>query len=257
MREGLSINSKEIINILGTVGSPLIVISELIKNSVDAEATRIQIFYDTKQKQIQISDNGIGMTEAEIRRLAQPGVSYKKIDGNVRNKNGFYFTGSKGLGILSCFSLCDSFSIYTATADKEELYAEFSRNGELELDIINEKVNLGTTIILKEVSKENIDFLTSQFELRKLRHLSTYLFKNKAIIFPEIILKINDAEPQSILFQTDFKGMLYDVKFYYNKVNQSISFKTFSELIPEINTKSIELNLLTNGLWCVSQHLIS
>lgn len=239
MREKILINSTEILEILGTVGSPLIVISELIKNAIDAEATQIQIFYNTDQNQIQITDNGIGMTEEEIRRLAQPGASDKKVGKNVRNKKGFYFTGSKGLGILSCFSLCNSFVIDTVTTEGEAFHVKYSRDGELEFNIIEEQLMSGTTIVLENVLREDIEFLTSQLELRKLRHLSTYLFKNKSIPFPQIMLKIDDADPISILFQTDFIGMLYDVKFSFDKKTQKINFKIDSESAPDICTKDV------------------
>lgn len=239
MREKILINSTEILEILGTVGSPLIVISELIKNAIDAEATQIQISYNTSQNQIQITDNGVGMTEEEIRRLAQPGVSDKKVGENVRNKKGFYFTGSKGLGILSCFSLCNSFALDTATAEGEAFHVKYSRDGELEFDIIEEQLTTGTTIVLENVLTEDIEFLTSQLELRKLRHLSTYLFKNKSIPFPQIMLKIDDADPISILFQTDFIGMLYDVKFSFDKKTQKIHFKIDSESAPDICNKDV------------------
>ena len=45
-KEKLKMDSAQIAQIMGTVGSPLIVISELLKNAVDASAENIDIYYD-------------------------------------------------------------------------------------------------------------------------------------------------------------------------------------------------------------------
>lgn len=45
-KEKLKMSSAQIAQIMGTVGSPLIVISELLKNAVDASAKNIDVYYD-------------------------------------------------------------------------------------------------------------------------------------------------------------------------------------------------------------------
>lgn len=51
-KEKLKMDSAQIARIMGTVGSPLIVISELLKNAVDASAENIDIYYDFDSKSI-------------------------------------------------------------------------------------------------------------------------------------------------------------------------------------------------------------
>ena len=53
-KEKLKMSSAQIAQIMGTVGSPLIVISELLKNAVDASAKNIDVYYDFDSKSISI-----------------------------------------------------------------------------------------------------------------------------------------------------------------------------------------------------------
>lgn len=85
MQETLSIDSSKIANLLGTVGSPLIVVSELIKNAIDASADNIDLLYDRIKCSITVIDDGLGFSLQEIKLLSQPGFSNKKISGNLTN----------------------------------------------------------------------------------------------------------------------------------------------------------------------------
>lgn len=241
MQEKIMLDSAEIIRLLGTVGSPLIVISELIKNSVDANATKIEVVYNKNESEIQIIDDGLGITIQEIKNLAKPGYSSKKMDGNVRNKNGFFFTGSKGLGILSCFSLCEKIVINTYTECDKSCSVVLYKNGLLEYEIDSkEKIcQQGTKIILSGINIEDMEFLNSEFELQKLRHLSTYLFKKDIVSFPNISLRIDNDPPKSILFNTDLEGMLYDVIFSYCKGTGELSFACKSNKAKNINNSNV------------------
>lgn len=113
MKETLHIDSSSIASILGTVGSPLVVISELIKNAIDASADKIRIAYSRELQSITVVDDGLGFSLEDIRQLSQPGFSKKKSNGNLTNAKGSFYTGSKGLGLLSVFSLCNHLTIQT------------------------------------------------------------------------------------------------------------------------------------------------
>lgn len=229
MQEKLTINSTEITRLLGTVGSPLIVISELIKNGIDANATKIEVIYDCTQCMVQVIDNGIGISTEEIKNLTKPGYSTKKTNGNIRNKQGFFFTGNKGLGILSCFSLCKRIIIDTIFQKNQKNYkyhAVLSKDGILDYQLSKNEdgYKTGTIITLQSIRPSDMSFLNTSSELQKIRHLSTYLYKRDKLPFPTITLKIDDQEPRSIYLDTEFKNMLYDVEFNYNKVLKIILF---------------------------------
>ncbi|GAA4293712.1 hypothetical protein GCM10023142_30090 [Anaerocolumna aminovalerica] len=244
MQEKLKIESSEITRLLGTVGSPLIVISELIKNSVDAEATNIEIIYNCKGNYIKIIDNGIGITLDEINNLAKPGYSSKKRNDNIRNGNGFFFTGNKGLGILSCFSICQEITIDTYVGGDKKCNATLNNAGVLNygLSKIEDGIKKGTTITLHDIRPTDMEFLNTETELQKIRHLSTYLYKKEELFFPSISLKIDDNVPNSILFSTDFSNMLYDVEFSYSKETGKLNFKCGTDKDKVINDAIIEVS---------------
>lgn len=56
-KEQFRMDSSQIARIMGTVGSPLIVISELLKNAVDASARNINISYNLTEKTITVEND--------------------------------------------------------------------------------------------------------------------------------------------------------------------------------------------------------
>ena len=226
----LEMSSGEIARILGTVGSPLIVISEMLKNSIDASATDILIKYDMGQKSIHVLDNGVGFSIENIESISKPGYSRKKINGNLKNGNGLFLTGSKGLGLLSVFSLCNDMHIDTYT-ETTHIQADMHRSSG-ELDYESENVlstNTGTEIVLKSVSIETMDYLGTVIEIRKLMHICTYLYKNDKIKFPNIRLQIGELPPIFILTDRSFGRPTYDVTFSFQKDERELTFLCKSE----------------------------
>lgn len=102
------------------VGQPHIALAELVKNSYDADATRVLIrFSDDK---IEICDNGHGMTFDEFRdywmRVGSPHKQRQKVSPDL----GRPLTGSKGVGRLAVQFLARGLAMHTvagATLDRE------------------------------------------------------------------------------------------------------------------------------------------
>jgi hypothetical protein len=81
------------------VGKPHIALAELIKNSYDADATRVVVIM--RQDRIEVVDNGQGMTLDELRdRWMRIGTAQKAAD-QVSRRLGRSLTGSKGVGRLA------------------------------------------------------------------------------------------------------------------------------------------------------------
>lgn len=95
----------DVISVISNVTSPFVVISELIKNGVDANASEVSVNLDTLNGSISIKDNGDGFTRIEIMELAKIAQSSKKRDNYLQNNSGNTLLGSKGLAIYSIFSL--------------------------------------------------------------------------------------------------------------------------------------------------------
>ncbi len=230
----LSINSEDIPRILGTVGSPLIVITELIKNAYDAAASNILVRYDLDNQRITIKDDGEGFSAEDLEDLSRPGHSRKKTGGFVENARGLFFTGSKGLGILSVFSLCDELIIESHTAESTIFVKIHKEKGEIESDIHESKNDKKRTLItLVGVAKEYLDLLCSPSEINKLKHISTYLYKKELVYFPTIRLQIQNQVPKDILTSIEFSKMSYDTRFWYESKAQELRFQCLAEGVPD------------------------
>ena len=228
-KEKLKMDSAQIAQIMGTVGSPLIVISELLKNAVDASAENIDIYYDFDSRSITVENDYKGFTFEEIQNLSRPGISAKKKGKNLTNERGMFLTGSKGLGLLSVFLLCDKAEIFTSPSDHSVHKITFDKKtGAIEsLTLKQNSPKEYTKVILRDVSKEIISFLSSEAEVRKLRHICTSLYKGGDVPFPQMQLHIINEQVDSrhnINFTCDFPPMLYDVTFGYSKKTNVLRF---------------------------------
>ncbi len=105
------------------IGRPYIALSELVKNSYDADATDCRIEFGDDR--IVVSDNGHGMSEQEFHEhWMRIGTTHKTTEKTSRR---FHrpMTGSKGLGRLSAQFLADEMTLESTSADdpSRHLYA--------------------------------------------------------------------------------------------------------------------------------------
>lgn len=225
----LSMSAESIAKTVGTVGSPLVVISELIKNAVDASATEINIYYDAAMRTVTVKNNHKGFSREDIALLHEPGISNKKTGENLRNEVGMFLTGSKGLGLLSVFLLSQTAEIKTVTEDHcVHLITLNKKNGSVAYVETQEKSEeFYTEVVLKDVDYEIISLLSSESEIRKLRHICTCLYKPE-LPFPKMFLHIKGQEKTQINFTCSIPNMLFDVNFRYDKQSQQITFQCIS-----------------------------
>lgn len=230
-KEQFSMTAIQIAEIVGTVGSPLVVISELLKNAVDASAENINICYNHDDHTICIENDHSGIALDEIEKLSRPGISHKKRDGLLTNERGMFLTGSKGLGLLSVFSLCAHAEIYTSLEKNSKIYKiTLERaNGLVErIETSQTAEEAFTKVIMYSVDKEILDFLSSEREVRKLRHICTNLYKEHDVPFPKMVLHISGQEPNPINFSCSIPPMLFDVRFTYQRENQTLTLHCIS-----------------------------
>lgn len=115
------------------------VLSEIVANAWDADATRVDINYDTQNDWIEIKDNGIGMSLEDINNKFLF-VGYQKRNEATESK--IYkrkFMGRKGIGKLSMFSIANTIKIITKTKDEDN---DYSVNGFL-MDVNKIKEAIG------------------------------------------------------------------------------------------------------------------
>lgn len=95
------------------VGKPHIALAELVKNSYDADATKVIIRF--QEDSITVIDNGHGMDLREFRNFWMRVGSHHKEEQVRSRKFGRSITGSKGVGRLSVQFLAQKFHMRTVS----------------------------------------------------------------------------------------------------------------------------------------------
>lgn len=184
-------------DILAAVQSPVIVLTELIKNSADSCLNcedPITVKISTKDKKIEIIDLGEGLCQEEIEHLGEAGYSSKMVDGNVTSPIDNPLSGSKGLGLLTAFFISDSLEIKTySQKDKKAYFIQWVKGEQkYSYDECEEKL-AGTHILLKNIEDEKMKMILLPEEKQKLFMTSLRFFtKNENL--PQIKLVIDNQE---------------------------------------------------------------
>lgn len=88
------------------------VIAEVIANAWDADASRVDISYDMKNKVVTIMDDGCGMNVSDINhKYLLVGYQRRKEQAGEKTSKGRKPMGRKGIGKLSLFSIADKILI--------------------------------------------------------------------------------------------------------------------------------------------------
>lgn len=159
---------------LAAAYAPVVTISELIKNSSDAcinKKDTIVVDIDTSKNTITVKDNGVGFTANDFEELGEVGHSKKMSDGNQLSRIGEPYAGSKGLGILTAFNICDRIELLTYSEQDKVFYQMHWDKGteRIVYDQYEGDAELkGTQLKLIGVSRENMRLITMDDELSKL-----------------------------------------------------------------------------------------
>ena len=139
--------SSELKNILGRdlITSPDIAILELVKNSYDAHASKVEITFDDDY--LSISDNGKGMSKKDLIGkwlfVAYSAKSDGTEDLSYRDKFKRHYAGAKGIGRMSCDRLAKNLVLTTRSGEEnktEVLYVDWSTfelSKQMEFNTIN------------------------------------------------------------------------------------------------------------------------
>ena len=89
------------------------VLSELVANAWDADATEVDIVLDAETPSIEIRDNGHGMSQDDINDKFLT-VGYRRRVTCAQTPEGRDAMGRKGIGKLAAFSIADTIEVHTA-----------------------------------------------------------------------------------------------------------------------------------------------
>ncbi len=156
------------------------VLSELIANAWDADASKVEI--TISDNKMIINDNGDGMETNDINeKFLKVGFQRRKNNQGDKTAGGRQVMGRKGIGKLSIFSIAEHVQIYTRKrgTNKTEAFemkvSEIRKKIEKEEDYHPTEIdaagfdNEGTTIILKKIQRRMRSSLGENIKKRVAR----------------------------------------------------------------------------------------
>jgi molecular chaperone HtpG len=151
--------------------SPRVYIRELLQNAVDAitatgDVERGRVDLVTGDGRLRVSDNGIGLTEAQVHELlATIGRSSKRDELGFQRHE---FLGQFGIGLLSCFLVADEIHVHTRREGAPAVLWIGSSDGRYEVRPGEER-EPGTTVTL--LPRRGSEPLLSGTTVRELAEL--------------------------------------------------------------------------------------
>lgn len=225
-----------ILTLLGEelIKSPVMAIYELVKNSYDADAKKVDVFFrdvdDLEKAAIIVEDDGIGMTSEIVEDVwLEPGSDFRKPvnkDGIRETSKSPMFSripmGEKGVGRFAVHKLSTKILLIS-----RPLLIKYDKNGQ--------------EIISKELANYEIELFINWKDFNQSKHLSdipirwklrkdstTFRFKNSSGTYIHL----------SGLKETWTKGMARDLKGH-----------TISMLSPKVSESNFKINLSFDNQW--------
>ena len=137
-----NIQAGKYVDVLAAVQSPVIALTELVKNASDSCLNKhdpIIININTKSRVITITDSGEGLSKDELEHLGEAGHSSKMVGDNIRSPIDNPFSGSKGLGLLTAFFIADTLEIETYSILDRRSYHLVWKKGEQKYTYVEAK----------------------------------------------------------------------------------------------------------------------
>ncbi|MCY9445183.1 ATP-binding protein [Bacillus haynesii] len=224
----IKMKEANIVEVIGNVTSPFVVLSELIKNGVDANAKSVTVHIDTINRQIRVIDNGDGFTLDDILSIGTVAMSNKKREAFTHNNDGEMLLGNKGLAFYSMFSLGEKIEVRSLNSLGQKYYFEWEK-GEKRFyydAVDNDSYSPGTEILIHGIEEDSILLLGSEKELNKFKHISLYNFQQIPTIPKVIVVKDGirfDLEVENInKFRDEFNAR---VTFDYDNKKNTLNYK--------------------------------
>jgi len=244
-------------DVLAAVQSPVIALTELVKNASDSCINKdepIIVNINTKCRMITITDSGEGLSKNELEHLGEAGYSSKMVGDKTRSPIDNPLSGSKGLGLLTAFFIADTLEIETySILDKKSYYLVWKK-GEQKYTYVEANSEFkGTTITLKNIEPAKLQMILLPEEKVKLFMASIKFFTNSEDL-PRIKLVIDGMEESHYPVETlesyysrnkrDNNGFIAKASFSYTNNVITLSYEdnisgfyTFNEKIIDLRDK--------------------
>ena len=240
------------------------IIKELVENSIDAGATRIQVFIDLPITSIVVKDNGIGMSLEDLRKSVLRHTTSKLLDDDLLNISTFGFRGEA----LAAIGSKSEMRIETNVCD--DIVHEISvKNGNIEriksidgykpeesgtlVEVKN--IFFNTPVILKWIeNNHDYDAILQFIKAMYMSHtnIEFRLYKNnRSVIYYPKSDKINIG----LVFSQEIAKHLK----YYHVEDGTWSVTGYASPMNNnlLNTTSIHQYFFVNGRYIYDKHLSS
>lgn len=181
------------------------VLSEVIANAWDADATEVVINCSQEEDVITIIDNGCGMTTEDINNKFLCVGYQKRKNGEAKTRQlGRAVMGRKGIGKLSLLSIADTIKIYSKKDDEKNAFCMSRDDIEREITSTNRSYapreiefedfpfETGTKIVIRNF-KKNIN-RTAEFLRKRLARRFSVIGKDFNIILCGAPITIEDRD---------------------------------------------------------------
>lgn len=244
--------SAELKNILGRdlITNDNIAILELVKNSYDAHATKVEITFDDDK--IIIADNGKGMTLEELKdKWLFVGYSAKRDgteDNSYRSKFKRAYAGAKGIGRISCDRLA---RYVTLTTKSEASYTVETLMVDWQSFEQKQKVEFDTVAVKHYSSREKCTFPLGSCHGTILSFTALYGFwgKDEILVLRKSLEKMINPFSEANEYKIEILAPKFKVhdKEIYNKIEEIQTNK--NELTDESRAHIAKLkNSIINGI---------
>ncbi len=213
------------------VERPASVVKELVENSVDANATEVNIFIAQGGRNlIKVIDNGCGIAKEEMRLAVARHATSKLSDNNLFNITYMGFRGEA----LSSISSVSRMKIASRARESDLGWSIEVEGGELSKDLTPDSIKYGTKIEICDL------FFATPV---RLKFLKTEKAETQHII--DIVTKIAMTNPQIRFSLTVNDRKLFDYLIVDSKKERllTIKGKEFEENVVEVLEKKGDLEI--------------
>ena len=223
------------------------VLSEIVANSWDADATNVSI--DIGDDEIVIQDNGCGMTLEDINNHFLM-VGYQKRVVDIKSqKYDRPYMGRKGIGKLSMFSIAKEVDVISRKTTKQGIeYNAFRMNIDKITDVIKKENEI------QNYNPVELDVSQYNFESDGTRIVLRYLKKNVSSLTPEYVKKRVARRFAIIGDEYNFnvkvcgEEVLVTDRDYYHKLNYIWYYGDESKRFSDFSTKAVHKEKRNNKI---------
>jgi DNA mismatch repair protein MutL len=215
------------------------IVKELVENSIDAKSKNINIYFNIKNNQIKVTDDGIGMNENNLKLSILPHATSK-----FKSLDYIDYIGFRGEG-LYVISIIGNINIKTKSHLQEVGYELYKNNYDTYVTQIT-SINKGTSITIDNIFNTlpgMNKFLSPQKDF-----LSVVIFLQRmALIHKNIKFNLYKNNKHYLyLFGEDYKDLIYQIFKIKEFLEINIDENDFKPNETKNNYKNIKIKIYLN-----------